>query len=453
MLKISFFNSLSRSLEEFIPLNNNQVTLYTCGPTVYDSAHIGHARSCIVWDLLVRFLRAIDYKVLWARNITDIDDKIINRSKELKIEPEKLARIETYKFWQDMQSLNISWPDYEPKATENLSQMFNFIQGLLDNKSAYKASNGDIYFEVGRFKSYGQLKNLKDCKETISRIEHQACKEQEGDFALWKAFDKNKKEYGFESPFGYGRPGWHLECSSMIKSLFGETIDIHGGGEDLIFPHHENEIAQSEALHNKKFAHYWLHNGMVMVEGRKMSKSLGNFLTIKDALQKYSGNAIRFFVLSAQYQQPINYTEQALEAAENGFKKLIQPFNGAQQTEGQIENKIINEFYAILSQNLNTPCALALAFETAKNINKGQKELLPTLKQMLEILGFNLNETEREQKQNNNNLEPIFNLLLEMREKARQAKDFALADKIRIQFEMAGYKLKDSPNGTELIQY
>ena len=449
MHKIFFLNSLSRSLEEFIPLSNSQITLYTCGPTVYDAAHIGHARSCIVWDILVRFLRAVNYQVLWARNITDIDDKIIKRSQELQISPEKLARSETYNFWRDMQNLNVSWPDYEPKATENLPQMFDFIQGLLNNKSAYQASNGDIYFEVGRFKAYGQLKNLQDCKDNISRIDHQTCKEQTDDFALWKAFDKNKGEYGFGSPFGYGRPGWHLECSSMIKTLFGETIDIHGGGEDLIFPHHENEIAQSEALHSQKFAQYWLHNGMVMVEGRKMSKSLGNFITIKQSLQSYSGNAIRFFVLNAHYRQPINYTEQALEAAENGFKKLAHVL--AEETfEGELKPEIMSEFYTALSQDLNTPCALALAFETAKSINKGQKELLPTLKQMLEILGFNLAEAKQSKNQKQN-LKPLFDLLLEMREKARQSKDFALADKIRIQFETAGYKLKDLPTGTELI--
>jgi cysteinyl-tRNA synthetase len=444
--KLTFYNSLTRSPEEFVPLSEGQVTLYTCGPTVYDSSHIGHARSFIVWDVLVRYMRSIDYNLQWARNITDVDDKIINRAKLSGINPEQLARQETYKFWRDMSALNIQWPDYEPRATENLPEMYAFIGGLIEKGFAYKASNGDVYFAVGKFKDYGQLKNLGE--EKIARIAHLDCKASNCDFALWKACSKD--EYGFESPFSYGRPGWHLECSSMIKRYFGETIDIHGGGEDLIFPHHENEIAQSEALHSKKFARYWLHNGMIMVDGKKMSKSEGNFVTIEGALKKFSGNAIRLFVLSAHYRQPINYTETALEAAESGVSKLLFVVNNFKSTQEPTDQEALKSFQEALSDDLNTSKALALLFDLAKRINKGEEKLKGTLYNLMTVLGFDLSPSNKGAA-NESNPEAIFELLLEMRESARQARDFALADKIRIGFEKAGYKLKDSPQGTQLI--
>jgi cysteinyl-tRNA synthetase len=451
-IQLRFHNSLTRTLEEFIPISGKQVSLYTCGPTVYDSSHIGHARSVIVWDILVRYLKEAGFVVTWARNITDIDDKIINRAKEKNISPEKLARMETFKFWRDMQNLNVSWPELEPRATENLSQMFQFIQGLLDKGFAYQADNGDVYFEVSKFADYGQLKNLSPKEDNISRIEHQTCKEHTADFALWKACPKD--EYGYESPFGFGRPGWHLECSSMIKSYFGETIDIHGGGEDLMFPHHENEIAQSEALHGKKFARYWLHNGMIMVEGRKMSKSEGNFITIEQALQKHSANAIRFFILSAHYRQPINYTEQAIEAAHNGISKLLKLIDPAKAgqavSDKDLDQESMQKFYEAMNDDINTPCALAVLFELSKRIQKNENKLEATLRKLLGVLGFNLNEVNKSCNNSANN-EGLFQLLVEMRENARKDKNFALADKIRIQFEQAGYKLNDSSTGTEII--
>ena len=444
--KIFLHNSLSHQLEEFIPLQMGKVSLYTCGPTVYDSAHLGHARSCLVWDVLVRFLRTANYQVSWARNLTDIDDKIIQRAAVKEISPEQLSRQETYKFWRDMQALNISWPDHEPKATDNLPQMFTFIQGLLDKGFAYQTANNDIYFRVSASKSYGQLKKVQDCAEQVSRINHQDCKQHNHDFALWKSFSQD--EYGFLSPFGYGRPGWHLECSTMIKTLFGKTIDIHGGGEDLLFPHHENEIAQSEALHEGcKFANYWLHNGLIMVNGQKMSKSLGNFLKIEEALEKYSGNTIRFFMLSAHYRQNLNYTEQALTSAEQGFNKLKQVLSEHKDQEAEVEPAFIGEFMEAMSQDLNTPCGLAVAFELCKKINKGQKKLVTTLSKILEILGFNLQSLG----QKKTKLEPILNLILELRQRARAQKDYVLADQIRLCLEDAGYQIKDSPNGTQVI--
>lgn len=451
---IKLFNSLKRSLEEFIPLEENKVSIYTCGPTVYDSSHIGHARSFIVWDCWVRFFREINYEVKWARNITDIDDKIINRSIEMGIEPQKLARIETYKYWKDMHSLNVQWPDYEPKATENLPQMFAFIEGLMRKGFAYQAENGDIYFKVSAFEHYGQLKNIKNEAENISRLENLNSKENTCDFALWKAFNRN--EYGFESPFGHGRPGWHLECSAMIKNIFGQTIDIHGGGEDLTFPHHENEIAQSEALHSCQFSRYWIHNGLVLVNGRKMSKSEGNFITIESALKNYSGNAIRFFVLSAHYRQSVNYTEEALQAAQNGINKLFQIFAHDEKIEidkNNLNPTFMDNFYQYLAEDLNTACALSVTFEIAKLINKSEGniiELKNTLAHILSVLGFNLTEkpiNSCDEKTQNS----IVKLLLDIRNNAREVKNFQLADQIRLHFEKAGYKLKDSAEGTDLI--
>lgn len=451
MSELYFYNSLTRSREKFEPLLENKVSIYTCGPTVYDSSHIGHARSVIVWDCLARYLRFLGYEVSWARNITDIDDKIINRSKEKGISPELLARTETFKFWKDMQALNILWPDYEPRATENLPQMFEFIQGLISKKAAYQAPNGDVYFRVQSFKEYGQLKNLAELKENISRIEHQEVKENVCDFALWKAFPKD--ECGYDSPFGHGRPGWHLECSTMIKRYFGETIDIHGGGEDLIFPHHENEIAQSECLHDgTKFARFWLHNAMILVNGKKMSKSEGNYVTIQDSLKRFCGNTIRFFVLSAHYRQPINYTEDALESAGHGFQRLFNALNPHKLQEEvpaeSLNQAFVQKFNECMNEDLNAACALSVLFEMVKEINKGAEQLEPTLRSLMKVLGFNLS-VENPAK-SNICLEPIFELLIEMRNKARQSKDFALADQIRQQFDKAGFMLKDSPEGTSV---
>ncbi|MDJ0625105.1 MAG: cysteine--tRNA ligase [Candidatus Caenarcaniphilales bacterium] len=448
--KIRFFNTLSKKLEDFQTIKSNEVSLYTCGPTVYDSSHIGHARSVIVWDCLVRYLRFRGFNVKWARNITDIDDKIINRSKDLGISPELLARQQTYDFWRDMQSLHVTWPDYEPRATENLIEMYQFIQGLIDRKHAYRTENGDVYFDVKSFKDYGQLKNLASSCESLARVDHQDVKKNECDFALWKACPQD--DYGYESPFSYGRPGWHLECSAMIKRYFGETIDIHGGGEDLVFPHHENEIAQSECLHNKKFVNYWLHNAMIMVNGSKMSKSEGNYVTISESLKKYCGNTIRFFVLSAHYRQPVNYTEEALNAAQNGFHRLFNSIN-KDASEQEIQNKDLNQeaidkFNFYMSEDLNTACALSVLFELSKQINKGETHLEPTLRKLMQVLGFDLNV--QKESFSENSVESLFDFLIEIRNNAREQKNYALSDRIRDEFEKAGYKLKDSPTGTTL---
>lgn len=458
-IQVQIYNSLSRQIEELKILEEGKLSIYTCGPTVYDSSHIGHARSMLVWDIFVRYLRAYGLDVKWARNITDIDDKIIKRASELNLTPDVLARREIFKFWRDMNALNISTPDIEPRATESLQAIFDFIQQLIDKGYAYQASNNDVYFRVHKFANYGQLKNIQD-EQTLgqSRIDSNSCKENQEDFALWKAFDES--EYAFDSPFGWGRPGWHIECSAMIKKHFGETIDIHGGGEDLLFPHHENEIAQSESLHdNKKFANYWVHNAMILINGRKMSKSENNFITIQEALKQYTGNAIRLFTITTHYRQALNFTEEALQSAQNSINKitkLLQEYKISSKSlqninQQEVNEELLLEFMKAMANNMNTSQALAVVFELVSFVNKKENtEInLNTLIYCLSVLGFDLDEQE------NNNLDiskfnSIFNLLLEMRQDARQNKDFATSDKIRDAFAEASITIKDTREGSSL---
>lgn len=453
-------NTLTGQIEELAPIKEKEISIYTCGPTVYDSCHIGHARSMITWDVLVRYLKALGYKVTWARNITDIDDKIINRSKELGTSPDKLARTETFKFWRDMNSLNVSVPDFEPRATENLQAMFEFIQKLIDKGFAYKTQTGDVYFRVSKCENYGQLKKLSEETLEMSRVEHRDEKENKADFALWKAFPKD--EYSFESPFGKGRPGWHLECSAMINRYFGDSIDIHGGGEDLVFPHHENEIAQSEAFSDDKkpFVKYWMHNSMIMIDGRKMSKSEGNYITIEKSLEEFSGNAIRLFVLNAHYKQPLNYTNEGLKAAQSAFDSLKDLFyeNNLKYLDLNLNlTEEINDFHAAMSNNMNTPSALSVIFGLRNKLKKDPKNenYAKSLCYMMKTLGFNPTETKlmsSSKLTQTDKFKKMFDFLLEQRKEAKIAKNFSLADDIRELFSSAGFELKDSPEGTSVIE-
>ncbi|MBI3309468.1 MAG: cysteine--tRNA ligase, partial [Candidatus Melainabacteria bacterium] len=361
MKKITVFNNLTKQKEILEPLDPTTINIYTCGPTVYDDSHIGHARSALTWDVITRFLRYAGYKVHWARNITDIDDKILKKSIELGINPSKVARIYTYSFYEDMIRLGIDWPDYEPQATQYLPQMYSFIESLIKNKHAYTVDN-DVYFSVSSFKEYGKLKgqNIQELEKGFGRIEPNEKKKNKLDFALWKGV-KSNNEYGFDSPWGKGRPGWHLECSTMNYSLFGPTLDIHGGGDDLIFPHHENEIAQSESLTGKPFAKYWLHNGMILVNEEKMAKSLGNFITIKEVLKSTTPNALRFFVLNTHYRMPLNYTSEALVAAQNGINRLQEALSDLSDNnlpESSTGN-FAKEFTDAMCNDFNTPIALS----------------------------------------------------------------------------------------------
>ncbi len=444
--------------------------MYACGPTVYDLCHLGHARMAIVYDVIQRYLRYSGYKVTFVRNITDIDDKIINRAAEIGLRPEQLARENTYNFWRDMHALNITSPDIEPRATEFIQAMIAFATGLIDSGHAY-VSGGDVYFEVATFKQYGKLKK-QDLQELVSGAREQvrsqsALKELKRsplDFALWKSAGSG--EIGWESPWGHGRPGWHLECSTMIKNVLGETIDIHGGGEDLVFPHHENEIALSESLHGHPLARYWLHNSFVQIDAEKMSKSLGNFKTIQDLLKTYSADTIRLLLLQTHYRGPIDFTGESLTAAGHGLQRLIRATQAVSSEEAaeliaaatpetseldfQIMQKFRGEFTAAMDSDFNTASAVAVLFNIADQIfleTKAQTRLsyISALTSIAQTLGLTLEDTSH--KVGNDTASGIIELLLEIRASARAKKDFATSDLIRDRLVQLGVKLMDTAGG------
>ncbi len=450
---MKIYNNLSRKLENLEPLNPPVLSIYSCGPTVYDHSHIGHARSAITWDLLYRYLKYLGYKVRWARNITNVDDKIVKRASEQGIAPDKLSREFTYEFWRDMNALNVSWPDYEPRATDYIPAMTKYIEELIASGFAY-AIDGDVYFRVSKHTSYGQLKglSLEKLADGLARVEENERKENKLDFALWKSFPN--EDEAFDSPWGRGRPGWHLECSTMIEEIFGSKphgdslIDIHAGGDDLLFPHHENECAQSECHTGKKLAKYWMHNGMVMINGAKMSKSENNFLTIKDVLKKYKANTVRYFCLSTHYKKQINFTHEALKAAETGFDKLIGTIHkelggkafllGDPTKSKSINRKLWSDFDAAMDNDLNSAQALALLFDASKD-----PENLLTIAYLLDLLGFNLKATDALDANTHEALQATMGLILELRAEARAKKDFATSDKIRDQLSAAGITIND----------
>ena len=445
-------NNLTKKKETFEPLSSDQIIIYTCGPTVYDHSHIGHARSALTWDTIVKFLRFVGYRVNWTRNITDIDDKIINKAKEINIHPDKVARIFTYSFHEDMLALGIDWPDFEPRATQYLSQMFDFIKGLIESKNAYKIDN-DVYFSVTSFKDYGKLKgqSIPELEKGYGRIEANRKKKNPLDFALWKGI-KDPNEYGFDSPWGKGRPGWHLECSTMNYSILGETIDIHGGGDDLIFPHHENEIAQSESFTGKLFANYWLHNGMIMVDGKKMAKSEGNFITIKDVLKNTTSDALRLFVLNSHYKMPLNYTDEGITAAQNGINRLQEALETFSQSNNKKEvffsNEYIKEFVDSMADDFNTPKALSVLFKLTDTINtekdkKKKYELQEILLCLSEVLGFSLVKTCTSNSLKDKIFEKLIDKLILWRTECKANKDFKNADKIREVLNDSNIEVRD----------
>ena len=376
---MQIYNSLSKTKEEFKPLDGNKVRIYACGPTVYDLSHLGHARMCIIWDVIQRYLRFKGYDVIFVRNVTDVDDKIINRAKELGMRPEQLARKFLFEFWRDMDTLNIQAPDFEPQATDYINQMVDFIQGLIAKGQAYVAE-GDVYFNVSAAKKYGQLtkQNLEDMMagsrdQVISQADLESRKKHSADFALWKGAEPN--ESGWASPWGHGRPGWHIECSAMIKHVLGETIDLHGGGEDLLFPHHENEIAQSEGLHDKPLSRFWVHNSFVYVNSEKMAKSLGNFSTIRDVLKDFSPDDIRLFVLQTHYRNPIDFTPESLQASKVAMQRLVRSAQYADDQDSVSTahlsmTEFQNEFTQAMDNDFNTAQVIALLFGLSDKIGK-----------------------------------------------------------------------------------
>ena len=448
-------NSYTNQIEEFKPIEENKVKMYVCGPTVYDNAHLGHARCYITWDVLYRYLKFKGYDVTYCRNVTDVDDKILKKAAQEGKTPEEVSQFWYKKFSESMKALNNLKPDIEPFATKTLGEMIAINKDLINKGYAYEV-NGDVYFRVKKFPKYGYLsKQPIDKLESGARIEVGEQKEDPLDFALWKKDEK----FGYNSPWGKGRPGWHIECSAMSRKHLGKTIDIHAGGADLIFPHHENEIAQSECANGCKFVNYWLHNGFVTINKEKMSKSLGNFLTIDDLLKRYDANTIRFFILTNHYRMPVEFSDEALQAAANGVRRMLNakktPLDETLDLSGLEEYK---QFVEAMDDDLNTSKALAVLFDLANKANKDVSYAYTLLHKLAETLGFTfekaqLSDEDLRDKLNAINSEMGTNFssmedIIEKRKLAREEKNWEVADKIRIALDNVGIVLKDSKEGT-----
>ncbi|WP_353683318.1 cysteine--tRNA ligase [Thermodesulfovibrio sp. 3907-1M] len=478
------FNTLTGRLEEFEPINNRKVGIYACGVTVYDLCHIGHARSAVVFDVIVRYLRYLGYDVKFVRNFTDIDDKIINRANKEGVSWKEIAEKYTEEYYKDMDRLGIARADIEPKATEHIKEMIEIIQKLIEKGYAYQVDEGDaksVYFSVERFPSYGKLSKKKiDELMSGARVEVDERKKSPLDFALWKA--SKPGEPWWDSPWGKGRPGWHIECSAMSIKYLGETLDIHGGGVDLIFPHHENEIAQSEAFTGKTFAKYWIHNGFVTMNKEKMSKSLGNVLNIRDLLEIYDAEALRLFLLSSHYRSPIEFAHEYVKEAEATLDRVYStmmriedliasdsPKDENNQDFKRIQSEFENlksEFEKAMDEDFNTARAVAVIFEFIKELNRfmdkkpsGKEEvnLLFNSKKIIRELGSVLNLFQREPIQWYRDLlkikkieitEDEINRLIEERTQARKNKDWQRADSIREELFSKGIILEDKPGKT-----
>jgi cysteinyl-tRNA synthetase len=468
--KLKVYNSYSNSLEEFIPTQDSYVTIYVCGPTVYDHAHMGHARSAIVFDFIRRSLEFFGYTVFFVSNYTDIDDKMINRANEKKITVSELAEEIIRSYEEDMIELIVQQPTVRPKATDHITEMISIVEKLIEKEFAYIVKSG-VYFRVHKFKKYGKLANLK-IEEMISQDEENEViteKENQADFALMKA--SKKGEPSWDTPWGKMRPGWHIECSAMAKKYLGNSFDIHGGGQDLLFPHHENEIAQSEAAFNKKFANYWIHNGFLTVNKEKMSKSLSNFFTVKDILKKgYDGLTIRLFVLSAHYRKPLEFSEeelinskkklQRIKTAKENLEEIFKRQGSLDQSKelDKLTKKFFeyeSEFKSSLLNDFNTPDAIAALFKLIREINKFCNMKIDIkgkhvhyhyrqFNNMLEVLGLSSEISFVEAPDTDN----LMSIILELREKARNIKDYQTSDFIRDKLKLHGFVLVDSKSGT-----
>jgi cysteinyl-tRNA synthetase len=457
---LSLYNSLSRKKEVFTPIISGQVRMYVCGMTVYDYCHLGHARVLVVFDMVTRWLRSSGYQVNYVRNITDIDDKIIKRAQDNGEPFTALTDRFIAAMHEDSAALGVLPPDHEPRATEYVGNMLNMIQRLIERGHAYAASNGDVYYAVQSFANYGQLsgKALEDLRAG-ERVEVDPNKRDPMDFVLWKAAKPG--EPSWPSTWGAGRPGWHIECSAMGSDLLGQHFDIHGGGQDLQFPHHENEIAQSEGAHDCKFVNYWLHNGFVRVDDEKMSKSLGNFFTIREVLQKYKAEVVRFFILRAHYRSPLNYSDQHLDDANAALTRLYTSLRGIKAASVEIDwnDPFPARFCDAMDDDFNTPEALAVLFDLAGQVNKSkdaaQAGLLKSLAGVLGLLTQSADVFFQESVGAIDEYEtsitygkPRIEMLIEERLAARKAKDFKRSDAIRDELKAAGVILEDGPQGT-----
>ena len=465
---MKIYNTLTRRKEEFVPLEPGKVKMYVCGPTVYNLIHIGNARPMIVFDTVRRYFEYKGYDVNYVSNFTDVDDKIINKAIEEGTDADTISKRYIEECKKDMKALNVKPATKNPLATEEICGMQDMIQTLIEKGYAYAAADGTVYFRVKKFKDYGKLshKNLEDLQSGFREIKvtGEEGKEDPNDFVLWKP--KKEGEPYWESPWCEGRPGWHIECSVMAKHYLGEEIDIHAGGEDLIFPHHENEIAQSEAANGKPFARYWMHNAFLNIDNRKMSKSLGNFFTVREICEKYDPQVLRFFMLSAHYRSPLNFSAELMEASKNGLDRILTGMEKLRETEAKVsqdslspaeeENKAKGEalaakYEAAMEDDFNTADAISAVFELIKLANSTVTEesskayvswLKEELERLCEVLGI---ETEKKKEV----LDAEIERMIEERQAARKAKNFALADEIRGRLLEMGIILEDTREGVK----
>lgn len=464
------YNTLTNSIEELKTIEEKKLKLYVCGPTVYNYIHIGNVRPLVVFDILARYFEYKDFEVNYVQNFTDIDDKIIKRANEEGITEEEVTKKYIEAFHEDTSKLNLLKNINRPKVTENIPEIIDIIQKLIDKGYAYSI-NGDVFFDVLKYEKYGQLSNQKlDELELGSRVEIMEAKKNPMDFALWK--NKKEGEPYWESPWGNGRPGWHIECSAMAHKYLGESFDIHGGGQDLIFPHHENEIAQSRCAYNGEFAKYWMHNGYVQLNGEKMSKSTGNFFLLREIEEKFSGAVIRLFIASNHYRKPMNFSFEEMENTKKTLENITNSMLRISSSQSEEEiitdhefidmiTKFDEKFEYAMEDDLNTPMALATIFdqirETNKYIDNNGKSLgvktsyISLKKKLIDVIGI---EVEYENKSATNDLtEKLIELLLKLRKEARETKNFPLSDKIRDELKAIGIEIKDNKDGTTTTSY
>ncbi|MDW5563515.1 MAG: cysteine--tRNA ligase [Methanomassiliicoccus sp.] len=460
-MALRIFNTLTKREEEFVPIDDRNVKMYVCGVTVYDDIHMGHARSIIVFDMIARYLRSRGYEVTHLTNFTDVDDKIINRAAEMGMEPLALSKMYIERYFRDVDALGVRRADGYPKASENIDQIINMTQRIIDHGFAYKSEDGSVYFAVDKVEDYGRLTGQKlEDMQAGARVEVNELKRNPYDFALWKAAKPG--EIAWDSPWGKGRPGWHIECSAMCTEYLGETIDIHGGGNDLIFPHHENEILQSEAANCKPLARYWIHNGMLQVQDAKMSKSLKNFFAVKDVLAKHTKEEIRFYVLSAHYRGPQVYSEAALEEAAASLRRLHNTYHELKAAAGSAKGnndatdlaaRFRQRFVEAMDQDFNTRAAMSEVFELVRETNRllgsgelsaqGAHEVLGALEEMDKVFAI-LPTVEAATEDRSGE---VIDILIEVRNELRKRKQYDLADRIRDRLKEKGVELQDTAEG------
>jgi cysteinyl-tRNA synthetase len=461
IMTLRVFNTLGGKKEKFEPLEPGRVRMYVCGPTVYDACHIGHARSVVVFDVIARYLKAKGYDVTYVRNFTDVDDKIINKANQLGIDCKAVAEKYITEFYKDMDALNVERATIEPKATEHMNQILKFVEKLIQKGFAYRI-NGDVYYSVEKFNEYGKLSGRKlEDMEAGARVDIDERKQNPFDFVLWKSAKPG--EPAWESPWGMGRPGWHIECSAMSNEYLGETFDIHGGGKDLCFPHHENEIAQSESVSGKPFVKYWIHNGFVNINQEKMSKSLGNFLMIKDVLKIYHPETVRLFLLSTHYRSPIDFTDQALDEARMGLDKIyallerIENKIGVKPDEAVEPGECWQRFSEAMDDDFNSARGIGILFDTVRSINRlmDQKSHYVDSLRIGGILGILAEQPKIyfEKKQTRvleqKSIDPgVIDQMIKERDEARKAKNWEKADQIRNQLADMNIIIEDRAEGT-----